>query len=268
MLVCPVRGCGQPLAWGEREATCPRRHRFDVARSGYLNLLQPQDRKSTEAGDSKEAVAARRRSMERGLGEALLAGLIEAAAGWKPAATLDLGCGEGFFLGSLCARLGLEGWGLDLSVPAVDLAARSWKGPRWIVANADRTLPFADGSFALVLSITGRKPAAEMARVLAPGGRVIVAVSAEDDLAELRAVLYGQATEKDRSAATVEAFADRFVLERTSEARAVRELDRAAIDDILASTYRGARRSQQERLAGVEKLPVTLAQKILVFRAR
>jgi hypothetical protein len=87
MLVCPVRGCGQPLAWGEREATCPRRHRFDVARSGYLNLLQPQDRKSTEAGDSKEAVAARRRSMERGLGEALLAGLIEAAAGWKPAAT-------------------------------------------------------------------------------------------------------------------------------------------------------------------------------------
>ena len=37
---------------------CPRGHSFDVARSGYINLLQPQERRSRNPGDSADAVAA------------------------------------------------------------------------------------------------------------------------------------------------------------------------------------------------------------------
>jgi 23S rRNA (guanine(745)-N(1))-methyltransferase RlmA-like protein len=41
MLICPVRGCHLPLMRQERRLLCERGHSFDVARSGYINLLQP-----------------------------------------------------------------------------------------------------------------------------------------------------------------------------------------------------------------------------------
>ena len=45
----------------------------------------------------------------------------------------------------------------------------------WIVANADRFVPYADGSFSLVMSITARMNASEFRRVLRDDGRLLVA---------------------------------------------------------------------------------------------
>ncbi len=59
ILACSVRGCHLGLVRQSRVFVCPRRHTFDIARSGYVNLLQPQDRRSPNAGDSKDALAAR-----------------------------------------------------------------------------------------------------------------------------------------------------------------------------------------------------------------
>jgi 23S rRNA (guanine745-N1)-methyltransferase len=61
MLLCPVRDCHMALGRAERRLLCPRGHSFDVARSGYINLLQPQERRSKQPGDTVAAVAARRR---------------------------------------------------------------------------------------------------------------------------------------------------------------------------------------------------------------
>ena len=66
MLLCPVRGCHLGLVREERRMVCPRNHSFDIARSGYINLLQPQDRRAKEPGDTAEAVAARRRLHDQG----------------------------------------------------------------------------------------------------------------------------------------------------------------------------------------------------------
>jgi len=66
-MLCTVRTCHEPLAREERRMVCPRGHSFDVARSGYVNLLQPQERRSKQPGDSDEAVAARRRLHDRGV---------------------------------------------------------------------------------------------------------------------------------------------------------------------------------------------------------
>ena len=45
MLACSVRGCGRPLEKNDRALVCARGHSYDIARSGYVNLLQPQDRR-------------------------------------------------------------------------------------------------------------------------------------------------------------------------------------------------------------------------------
>jgi 23S rRNA (guanine745-N1)-methyltransferase len=151
---------------------------------------------------------------------------------------LDACCGDGYYLGNLAARAGLKGhggvkaYGLDISIPAVDAAARRYPGCEWIVANADRFVPFDDRSFSLVLSITARMNAGEFRRVLRDDGRLLVAIPAPDDLVELRGA------GRDRVARTVEAFGLGFALKEQRRVTTQADLDAAAVHDVLHSIYR------------------------------
>jgi len=221
---------------------CPRGHAFDIARSGYINLLQPQERRSKNPGDSLDAVAARRRFLDRGHARPLLEAIRAIA---PPAETLlDAGCGDGYYLGSLG-----RGCGIDISTAAIDLAARRYPQCEWIVANADRFIPYADASFDLILSITGRMNASEFRRV----GReyLLVAVSAPDDLRGLRGA------GRDRVQRTVETFADGYELVKQERVSTIAELSADDARDILTATYR-PREAPPQR--------VTLALDVLLFR--
>jgi 23S rRNA (guanine745-N1)-methyltransferase len=113
---------------------------------------------------------------------------------------LDAGCGDGFYLGSLSQMTGFAGHGVDISTAAIDAAARRYRECEWIVANADRFVPYSDASFSIVLSITARMNAPEFRRVLREDGRLFVAIPAPDDLIELRGA------GRDRTDRTVESF--------------------------------------------------------------
>ncbi len=182
-LLCTVRGCGRPLAPEAGTLRCALGHAFDRARRGWVNLLQPQDRRSRAPGNSRDAALARRRlvtmaGLEAPLHDRLVAALDSPRAGGtrgEALPVLDVGCGEGSVLAALAARRSIVAHGVDLSADAVDLAAAALPAGVWVVANADRGLPFADGSFDLALSLLARRPADELARVLrrdwhAPGG--------------------------------------------------------------------------------------------------
>jgi 23S rRNA (guanine745-N1)-methyltransferase len=275
-LVCPVRGCGAPLARESRRLACRRGHSFDLARSGYCNLLQPQDRRSRQPGDSPAAVAARRRLFDRGHGDWLLphllaiAGKLGAEAG---AAVLDVGCGEGFYLGSLAERCGCEAHGLDISVAAIDQAARRWPRATWVVANADRFLPYEGGSFRLATCLTARFDPLELQRVLgappdASPPSLLVAVPGADDLVELRAAVLGEGHLRNRLATTVTALAEAFEL--TGSVTVSHRLHLGADDlrDLLAATYRGARGRQRERAASLTAMTVTVSRDLAWFRPR
>jgi SAM-dependent methyltransferase len=118
-----------------------------TARSGYIILLQPQERRSKQPGDTVAAVRARRRLHDRGVTEPLLRAIAEMTAARPSDIVLDAGCGDGFYLGSLAGQTGFDAHGVDISTAAVDAAARRYRGCEWIVANADRFLPYADRSF-------------------------------------------------------------------------------------------------------------------------
>lgn len=268
-LICPVRHCGEPLERRGRTLACPRGHSFDVARSGYANLLQPQDRRSKRPGDPPEAVEARRRLLDAGYGEPLLRAIREEIATLGlgvGAAVLDVGCGEGYYLGSLARDSGVEAHGIDLSTAAVDLAARRYPEGTWIVANADRFLPWADGAFDLVLSIDARLSPAEMRRVLKPEGRLLVAVPGPDDLGELREAVLGERVLKDRLERAVSLLAEAgFEMEARRFVQGTAELGPAEIRDALTATYRSGRESRRARIEALPAMRVTLSHDLALL---
>jgi 23S rRNA (guanine745-N1)-methyltransferase len=259
MLLCPVRDCHLALTHDDKRLVCRRGHSFDIARSGYINLLQPQDRRSKHPGDTVAAVAARRRLHDRGVTEPLLKGIAELAASRPDDIVLDAGCGDGFYLGSLAQPSGFDAHGVDISIPAVDAAAKRYPpGDRmeWIVANADRFLPYADRVFSIVLSITARMNAGEFRRVLKDDGRLLVALPAPDDLIELRG------TGRDRVDRTIETFAQDFKLIDRRRVTTLADLDSAAVHDVLHSIYRPMRTQP------VEAMRVTFSLDLLLFHVK
>lgn len=273
-LICTVRACGLPLSPTASVLRCPAGHSFDRARSGFFNLLQPGDRRSAAAGDRIEAVLARRRWLERGFALELaeLLGTLAGLESLAPGATLlDVGCGEGWFDERWVAGREVDLCGIDLSTNAIRLAAgRRLPRALWVVANADRGLPLAAASVDVALSIFGRRPFAELARVVRPGGRLVVALPAEDDLAELRLAAQGRRVHRDRLPRLAEELAALpFRSDRQQGWRRRVVHDRASIADALAMTYRGERASErarlQEHLGAAGHLEVTLSVEVCGF---
>lgn len=234
---------------------CAQRHSFDVARSGYINLLQPQERRSKQPGDMAAAIQARRRLHDRGVSEPLLRGIAGLLSASQDEVVLDAGCGEGFYLGRLAGLTGFDGHGLDISASAIDAAARRYPQCEWIVANADRFIPYSAKSFSVVLSITGRMNAAEFRRVLREDGRLLVAIPSPEDLKELRGA------GRDRVPRTIETFADGFTLADQRRVTTAAELDAEGVADVLLSIYRPIRSRP------VEAMRVTFSLDLLLFRA-
>jgi 23S rRNA (guanine745-N1)-methyltransferase len=255
VLLCPVRDCHLALVREEGRVFCSRGHSFDIARSGYINLLQPQDRRSKQPGDTSAALQGRRRLHDRRATQPLLDAIAEVIAASPDDVVLDAGCGDGFYLGSLARLTGFDAHGVDISVPAVDAAARRYPGCEWIVANADRFLPYADRSFSMVLSITARMNAGEFRRVLRDDGRLLVALPAPEDLIELRGA------GRDRVARTVETFARDFTLVDKRRVSTTADLDAGAVHDVLHSIYRPLRSKPAEAML------VTFSLDLLLFRA-
>ena len=186
---CPV--CRLPLALADdgRRWACGSAHSFDVAREGYVNLLLPQHRRSRQPGDSQEMVGARRRFLATGAYDPMSAALAEAVARHDPEVVLDAGCGEGRHTRFLAAPVVQ---GVDVAKPAVAAAARSHRDGAYAVAST-ADLPVADASVDVAMVVFSPVVAAELARVIRPGGAVVIASPGPAHLASLRALVYAGA---------------------------------------------------------------------------
>jgi 23S rRNA (guanine745-N1)-methyltransferase len=267
-LACTVRDCGLHLERQAHAIVCARGHTYDIARTGYVNLLQPQDRRSLSAGDSREAIAARARLLAAGIGRALIDEIVRRVVGFNlpaHAAIADLGSGSGEALAAVADARPVSAIGIDLSTAAAEYAARRFSSLTWVVANADRRLPLLDASVALVLSLHGRRQPAECARVLASEGSLMVAVPAPDDLIELRAFVQGESRVRDRADALLTEHTPFFTLTERFSVRNQHALGRGLLMDLLQGTYRGARAGAAARVDMLETLDVTIASDVFVF---
>lgn len=271
ILACTVRDCGLPLDRADRRYLCARGHSYDIARSGYINLLQPQDRRSLTAGDASTVVEARARLFAAGVGRSLAEAVRQQFASQKvpaDATIADLGSGSGDALATCLASSTAAGVGIDLSVAAGRLAARRFPALTWVIANADRGLPLTNTRLSFLMSLHARRNPAECARVLAPNGLLFVAVPAPDDLIELRSLVQGKGVERSRVEAVLNDHERLFTPIEQFSTREHHQLSRESLLDLLHTTYRGARTSTNARVAMLSRMDVTVSSDCVVFQRR
>lgn len=114
------------------------------------------------------------------LEQALLADLLGPVSGRM---LLDVGCGDGA-MASRLARQGALVAALDSEAAMIAAARRRRESEAmhyWLVTGRAETLPFADATFDGVIAVTvlcfvrdGAQAVREMARVLKPGGRLVI----------------------------------------------------------------------------------------------
>jgi len=207
-VICPV--CGAKLNTEGGSWRCEAGHSFDVARQGYVNLLPVSQKHSKRPGDTREQVAARKAFLDSGVYGPIAETLAALTAAAEPAAMLDVGCGEGYYLTKVQEHLpALEGWGIDISKDAVRYAAVRNKQAKFLTATASH-LPFADGQFDVLSSMFALTLPEEFSRVLKPEGRLIQVTAGADHLMGLKSVIYPEIHRKEK---TAEAELPGFVLE-------------------------------------------------------
>ncbi|WP_327088254.1 methyltransferase domain-containing protein [Nonomuraea sp. NBC_01738] len=180
-LRCPV--CQGSLALRDRTLLCPLGHAYDVAKQGYVSLLLGS--KIPGTADTAEMVEARSAFLEAGhyrpLAEALARAVPDDAG-----LVVDAGAGTGYYLRHvLDAAPRARGLAFDVSKAAVRRAARSHGRTGAFVADVWQPLPIESGAADVVLDVFAPRNGPEFARILRPGGMLIVVTPAPGHLAPL-----------------------------------------------------------------------------------
>jgi len=186
LLACPV--CALPLARDTAALVCPSHHRFDIARAGYVNLF---GHASPANADTARMVAAREAFLGTGAYDPIAELVHDAvfrhtALGSTAGALAEVGAGPGYYLRRIAVALpaGTVCLATDISVDAARRAAAA--GLASIVADTWSRLPLRPVSLDAACTIFAPRNPAEMARVVRPGGCVVVVTPAPDHLADLR----------------------------------------------------------------------------------
>lgn len=251
-LLCPH--CGRSFIYplpGANALVCADGHSFDIARQGYVNLLTGHGTKFIS--DTADMVAARdafldaghysalanevARQVSKQLSRAQLSKAQLSAGESEPAVIVDAGTGTGWYLHQVLASVNTEteeqfgempnvaAVGLDISKFALRRAARRNPQVANIVWDLWRELPLGTDTADVVLVIFAPRNVREFARILKPGGTVIVITPLPGHLAEIAQDAGMLAIQNDKEVALVQAMAEHFVLVDSQELRVPLLLD-------------------------------------------
>ena len=256
LLACPVCTAALESLPGDTGLRCAAGHAFDRARQGHVTLLPPG--RTPPAGDSAQMVADRVAflgsgafaGVSRALGDAVLAGEE------RPATLLDLGGGTGHHLAAVLDRLpDATGVVLDASRYAARRAAGVSPRVLAVVADAWARLPVRDAAVDRVLGVFAPRNGPETARVLRPGGRLVVVTPAPDHLGELVGPLGLLRVDPDKDVRLSATLEPHLKPVATSAHREVLELSRAAVATLVGMGPHARHLSAADLAAALDRLP-------------
>jgi SAM-dependent methyltransferase len=268
LLRCPV--CGEGLTLTARTASCPRRHSYDLAKQGYLNLL-PSASTGIE-GDSAAMIEARSAFLAGGFYAPIRDALVALASSIGERLVVEVGAGTGYYLaGVVGAEAGRVGLALDVSRYAARRAAKVDPRIGSVICDAWQELPLLDGVAQLILNVFAPRNATEMRRVLAPGGTLLVVTPNQAHLAELVGVLGMVRVDEAKERRLQESLGGSFEQSASEPVEVVLRLDHPAVERLVAMTP-SARHTDPAELAEriavlTDPTEVTLSVMVSAWRA-
>lgn len=205
IFACPL--CKERMGMSdEGKMTCPTNHTFDVAKQGYINMLN----RPVQSMYGKELFESRHTVITAGIYDAVQKAIASEITVSQPI-ILDTGCGEGSHLHRICEQLdGAVGIGIDISKEGILAAAKYYPQQLWCVGDLANS-PYNARSFDAILNILSPANYEEFKRLLKPGGKVIKVVPQQNYLKELRVQAFADSEKESyTNVETVERFKASF----------------------------------------------------------
>lgn len=174
------------------ESNGGKRHCFDLAKSGYVNL----DTVHVGGGDNKSLVASRTAFLESGAYAPISDDVNELVRRYAPSGdwVIDAGCGEGYYTNRAAKAIEeFDFVGFDLSKAAIDSAAKSavrTGSPAAFAVAGIFDLPVRSGVASAVMSLFAPCAETEFSRILRNDGVLILVSAGEDHLLGLKKAVY------------------------------------------------------------------------------
>ena len=269
ILTCPV--CKERLKQSEKSYVCSNKHSFDIAKSGYINLLLSSGANKIIHGDNKLMVNARRDFLERGYYEPLLNGLKKVVSELYNDGDiiLDAGCGEGYYTNGMYECLSVNNdkvniYGVDVSKIAVDIAAKKCKEVKYVVASVFH-MPIADESCDIVTTLFAPFCKEEFYRVLRKTGVLVMVIPSERHLYGLKIAIY----DKPYLNNVKDYHIDDFELIKNEKISYTIHIDNNSdIQNLFSMTpyYYKSGKKEQDKIAELNELDTEIEFEILVYR--
>ncbi|MBR5684347.1 MAG: methyltransferase domain-containing protein [Ruminococcus sp.] len=268
IFICPV--CGEKLELSDNSYICPKRHSFDKAKSGYVNLLLSKHVGKAVHGDNRFMIQARRSFLNKGYYEPLSTALCEAVCTHiNGRSILDAGCGEGYYTAAIIEQLrqhniAAEVYGIDISKAAVEYSAKRCKEAEMAVASVFH-IPVADKSCDMLVTLFAPYCGEEFLRVLRDDGIMIMAIPSADHLWELKQAIYDTPYKNEVKPYELEGFE---LLEQKRITYDMHIETQEDIDALFSMTpyYYRTGREQQERLSRIGCITTKADFELLVYR--
>jgi len=281
---CPV--CGASLLHEGASLVCEggRRHTYDIAKEGYVNLLPPGRAKNARTGDDAEMIRAREKFLSGGGYDRYSREAAEFAAGFlnpvegMPLVLLDAGAGDGRHTANMANTfsrvLGMpvEFAGFDASKHGVRVAAKRYVKNREMVSDSVTPsyfaanifeLPVCDGCVDIFTSLFAPLPDDEARRVLRQGGLLVICAAGPEHLVEMRRIMYDTPILSGGGAAVPDGF--ETVGERMIEYKIMLSSNEEIMSLFtMTPFFYNAPAEGRERLSNTESLEVSVQVKCTV----
>ena len=169
LLRCPI--CSGSFHHQGNSLICEKGHCYDIARQGHVNFV-PNAKSSFYR---KELFESRAAAFEAGVFRPVIDAISDTLRRYvsqECPVIADAGCGEGYYLRSICPGKSMNRIGFDLAKEAILLAAKSDKRATYFVADLG-AIPLTDGCCDAVLDVFTPANYAQFGRILKKDGVLI-----------------------------------------------------------------------------------------------
>lgn len=268
LLICPV--CKESLGKHENTMKCKNGHCFDIASSGYINLLKPGKKNNVKAGDSKEMIKART-DFFKSLAYTPICDKISRLALNLPHATvIDAGCGEGYYTENIAkSDTSASIIGVDMSKFGCEHGAKSAKRTSLdnllYCVGSIFELPVENESVDLIINMFAPVADKEFHRALKPGGHFVVASAGKDHLDGLKSVLYDQVYQNEEKFLSYDGFE---LIEQQNLKYTAKITGKETVYNLFTMTpyYHRTSLDDKKKLEYVDEIDTTVEVNFLIYK--